>query len=105
MDESNLSKAEQERQTRVSSARRRKIKKIVVWILAVILIAAAVYGLVLWSKKSAQNKPGVAVEVMTSRDHIPPNAPKPDYNSNPPTSGPHYPVPPNSGIYYNTPRR
>jgi len=36
-----------------------------------------------------------------SRDHIQPHAPHPDYNSNPPTSGWHWPNPQDWGIYTN----
>ncbi|MBZ0302350.1 MAG: DUF3105 domain-containing protein [Anaerolineae bacterium] len=36
---------------------------------------------------------------IVGRDHIPQGSPRPDYNSNPPTSGPHYDTPIRSGAY------
>ena len=97
--ESNLSKAEIERAARVRSARLKKIKRIFIWVLVLAVIAGAVWGLVIWSKKAEANKPGAEITPMTSRDHIPETAPKPDYSSNPPTSGPHWATPANWGVY------
>lgn len=94
-----LSKSEQERITRLKDARSRKVKKFLMWLLGLAVIAAVIYGLVFWSKKLSQNKPGEAALEMASRDHIPPGSPRPDYNSNPPTSGNHYAQPADWGIY------
>ena len=99
MEESNLSKAEMERAVRVRYARARKIKTFLMWIVVLAVVAAAIYGLVIWSKNAAKNKPGREIPVMSSRDHIPPTSPRPDYNSDPPTSGPHYAQPANWGVY------
>lgn len=101
MNDSNgeLSKSEQERIGRQKGARSRKARKFIMWVLALAVVAAGIYGLVFWSKKMSRNKPGDQVPEMASRDHLPPGSPRPDYNSNPPTSGNHYAQPANWGIY------
>lgn len=91
MDEINLSKSEQERISRLQEVRKRGIKKFFIWIIVLAVAAAAVYGLVLWSKKSAQNKPGEAIPEV-GREHVEVGTTVTTYNSNPPTSGPHYPT-------------
>src|SRR3989344_4007834 len=98
MDDINLSKSEQERISRLQGAKKRGIKKFFIWIIVLAVIAAVIYGLVLWSKKAAENRPGEAIAEL-GRDHIPVGSPRPDYNSNPPTSGNHYGTPANWGVY------
>src|SRR3989344_3075203 len=93
-----LSKNEIERQERQRAAGKRRVKRAVIWILVVAVIAAAGYGLVLWSKKSSADKPGFAIAEL-SRDHIPDGQEVAEYNSNPPTSGPHYAQPADWGVY------
>jgi hypothetical protein len=99
MDETNLSKAEAERAARLKSVRMRQVKKIIIWIVLLAAAAGAIYGLAAWLKYSASRKPGEAEPVMASRDHIPAGSAAPEYNSNPPVSGPHYPAPANWGVY------
>ena len=96
-----LSKNEQERLARHRAARIHGFKKIVIWIAVIAIIGAAIYGLVWLSKKAAMNKPGEAIPEL-SRDHIPVGSPRPQYNSNPPTSGPHYPESAAWGVYDKT---
>jgi len=93
-----LSKSEQERISRLQDARKRGVKKIIIWIMVLAVIAAVIYGLVLWSKKAAENRPGEAIPEL-GQEHIPAGSPRPEYNSNPPTSGPHYAAPANWGSY------
>lgn len=93
-----ISKNELERQDRLKSVRRRRMKKVIIWIVVLAVLAAAVYGIVFWSKKAAQNKPGESVAEL-GREHIPVNTPRPEYNSNPPTSGAHYAQPSEWGVY------
>lgn len=93
-----LSKNEQERLARLKDVRRRKIKKVFVWLVVLAVIAAAIYGLVLWSKKAVQNKPGEAIAELGA-EHVDVSAKVTAYNSNPPTSGPHYPTWANWGIH------
>ena len=53
---------------------------------AVLVVAgAAAYQ---FSQKSDDDRPGQAVPIQGTT-HLPENAPAPEYNSNPPTSGPH----------------
>lgn len=40
---------------------------------------------------------------LQGQEHIPEGSPRPDYNSNPPTSGPHYASPIRAGVYQQTP--
>ncbi len=86
-----ISKNEQERLARRKDMRRRRIKKILIWLLVLGAIAAAIYGLVYWSRKAGANKPGQAIAEL-ERVHIDPGTKVTTYNSNPPTSGPHYPT-------------
>ncbi len=94
----NISKNEQERKQRLAASRKRMIKKILIWIVGLAVLSGGVYGLVEYSRKLSSRKPGVAI-LELAQDHIPVGSKRPDYNSNPPTSGPHYPNPANWGIY------
>lgn len=94
----NISKNEQERILRQKSAGRKRVKKIVVWVVILAAIAGGVYGLVFLQKKSDQNKPGVEYPNQ-GQAHIPPGQPHEPYNSNPPTSGSHYAEAAAWGIY------
>ena len=86
-----ISKNEQERLARRQDMRRRRIKKILIWLLVLGAIAAAIYGLAYWSRQAVSNKPGEAIAEL-ERVHIDPGSKVTTYNSNPPTSGPHYPT-------------
>jgi hypothetical protein len=62
-----------------------------------ILVGALV--LVERNKSHITTKPGTQYAIV-SRVHIPEGSPRPtNYNSNPPSSGPHYPTPANWGVY------
>src|SRR3990167_5916853 len=99
MDTNNpLSKSEQERISRQKSVGFRKLRKAIIWIIVLAVIAGGVYGLVFLQKKTNQNKPGVEYPDQ-GQDHIAPGAPHDQYNSNPPTSGPHYAEAAAWGIY------
>lgn len=94
----NLSKNELERQERLRASQWRFFKRALVWVIIVVVVAGGSYGLVLWGKQSQAEKPGVEYADQ-GRDHIPEGQTFADYNSNPPTSGPHWPQTANWGIY------
>src|SRR3990167_1249497 len=81
-----LSKNEIERQDRQRALRGKRVKSISLWLIGVAVTAAAVYGLVLWSKKDSANKPGIVIAELGS-DHIPDGQRVGEYNSNPRTGG------------------
>ena len=93
-----LSKNETERLNRLEDVRKRKIKMLLKWLLVLIIMAGIIYGLVAWSRYANAHKPGVAFTEL-ARDHIPVGSARPAYNSNPPTSGPHYDTPAAWGFY------
>ena len=74
------------------------MKKLFIWVGAVILVGGAGYLIVLWGNKAENARPGVAFSIM-GRDHIAVGATHAPYNSNPPTSGPHYAQPADWGVY------
>lgn len=94
----NLSKGEQERLERLRSSRGRMIKRIIIWLAVVAAIGYATYWIIDYSRKAEGDKPGEAIpdqgalHIAIGQEHEP-------YNSNPPTSGPHYAAPAKWGIY------
>lgn len=77
-----------EKEERVSRARRNKIIKRVVWtVAALILIAAGGRAIVAYNRYSSDNQPGVLYPEQ-GREHMAAGTAF-QYNSNPPTSGPH----------------
>ena len=98
MTDEQISKSELERQARLADVRNRRIKKIVIWLVVLVALAGAVYGIVLLSKKAEQQKPGTTYDNQ-GQDHIAIGAEHAAYNSNPPTSGWHYEKPADWGIY------
>lgn len=78
-----------ERETRIAAARRLRIAKRAFWIAAAALvIAGGSYGLVRYSRERSENLPGAPVPDQ-GRPHVALGTPF-AYNSNPPTSGPHF---------------
>lgn len=73
-----------------------------VGIIAAVVIVAVI--LVMQSNQSQNVDPNSIPDKSVSfpivgREHIPVGSPRPDYNSNPPTSGPHYDTPIPAGVY------
>src|SRR3989344_6063535 len=93
-----ISKSEQERRERLRNSRARRIKRLAFWIAVLAVIGAGIYGMVKWSSKQSAGKPGVAIPEL-GRDHIAASAQHDPYNSNPPTSGPHYAQAADWGFY------
>ncbi|MFA4831173.1 MAG: DUF3105 domain-containing protein [Patescibacteria group bacterium] len=75
-------------------------KKIVIWIVIIILTVGLVYWLAKSAQKSEAGRPGEAVSLQGAQ-HVAVGAEHPKYNSNPPTSGWHYAAPANGGFYEN----
>lgn len=96
--EQNLSKSEQERLARISGAKKRKLKKLIIWLVVLAAIAGASWWIIDYSRKAESRKPGEAIPEM-GRTHIADGAEHEPYNSNPPTSGPHYAAPAGAGFY------
>jgi len=83
-----ISKGEQRRQAKEKAIRRAKIKKILPWIIFIVVIVGGLYWLTTLVQKDNLDRPGEEIEVM-GVNHISPTAEHEPYNSNPPTSGPH----------------
>ena len=96
--EENLSKSEQERQARLAASQRRKHKKVIIWLVVLGIIVVAGYWLINYSRTRQERKPGEQIPEM-GVNHISIGEEHEPYNSNPPTSGPHYAQPANWGIY------
>lgn len=98
MSDTQQSKSERERQERFQSSRRKKLARAGLWLVFLAVVVAGSYGAVVFSKKAQERKPGVevpdqgALHIGIGQEHEP-------YNSNPPTSGPHYAEPAKWGIY------
>lgn len=96
--EENLSKNEQERLSRLRSSRIKKVKTALIWLVVLGVIGGLSAWAVDYSRKAESRKPGAVIPDIGAL-HIPVGSPRPDYNSNPPTSGPHYGAPAPWGIY------
>lgn len=89
----------QERDRKLKSEQVRKnIKKSIKWLFGFAIMGLVVFGFYKLATKPTIPAPG---ESFTSlgQEHIQPGSSHPAYNSNPPTSGWHYPQPAQSGIY------
>lgn len=82
---------EQKTKLREAGERRWRLKKLAKKIIYILIAALLVFGVVQWiiNQFPKGQDYSVAFPVL-GREHIPESAARPDYNSNPPTSGPHY---------------
>lgn len=78
--------------------RNRKMKRVITWGFWIVVMAAVMYGLVWTSRIPAREELGQSF-TSQGQQHIAQGATHEPYNSNPPTSGPHYAEPANWGIY------
>lgn len=83
------------REQRRAQERRQQMKGNLVWG-GVAIAILAIIGLLVW--QGVRPRPGNAIPIMAS-DHVPVDSDLGEYNSNPPTSGPHYPEEAQAGFY------
>jgi hypothetical protein len=97
----NRSRRELEASQWETQQRRRRNITIGAWVGAGVLFVAMLVYLVLQEAQPA-DLPGEAVQIQ-GQEHIDPGVPHDPYNSDPPTSGPHYPNPAETGFYEEAP--
>jgi hypothetical protein len=91
---------EEKRRAESRKEMRRMIRRMVPWVIAIVAAAALVWGIARWVKSQAPVAPDRSVEYPNQGQvHIEEGSPRPDYNSNPPTSGPHYAQPAKAQYY------
>ncbi len=90
---------ERERKLKTEQTKR-SINKFIKWLLSFATIGLVVFGFYKLADKQTPTVPAPG-EFFSSlgQQHIDPGSSHPAYNSNPPTSGWHYPQPAQSGIY------
>ncbi len=89
----------QEKEVRREGAiRKSMLKKVIGWVLLVGGLAGLIYWSSVASEKQEAERFGEDVAVLES-PHVQLGSLIDSYNSNPPTSGPHYPEPANWGVY------
>ncbi len=94
---SNRSRRELEESQWEARQRRRKLLTIGVWATAGLLFVALLVYLVAKEAVPA-DLPGEAIPILPA-GHVNPGTPHDPYNSDPPTSGQHYPTPAETGFY------
>lgn len=86
------------KRVRIGAAGRRKNFKRVIWAgITVVVLGGVTFGMIQYSNRRARSLPGVFV-VDQGREHVGPGH-QHTYNSNPPTSGPHFARPEEWGAY------
>ena len=95
---------DQKKQERLGSEKKLeqfgKFKKLFVWFLVILIIGGGIYWFTKRSWEKISERKIYAVQISDQgRNHIDIGALHPAYNSNPPTSGPHYGNPAEKGIY------
>jgi hypothetical protein len=78
--------------------RKRLVKRITIWTIAVLVIGGSGYGLYYLASQPEAQRPGETFPIL-GQTHIEVGATHPAYNSNPPTSGWHYAKPADWGVY------
>ncbi len=87
---------EQRKNEKRSPARNGKTKRILFWVISLLITTGIIYLLVI-ALKNQKPRPGEAVAIQ-GQEHILVGASHIEYNSNPPTSGPHYEGPAKWGV-------
>ncbi len=77
-----------------------KFKKLLIWFLVILVVGGGIYWFIKRSSEKITERKIYAVQIAEQgRNHIDIGASHLAYNSNPPTSGPHYADPAPKGIY------
>ncbi len=95
--ENQISRGDTKKLRALEAVRRKNFKKALLVGSVVLVIALLVFGLVWWNKWTSKNLPGMVITDQ-GREHVGPEH-KHTYNSNPPTSGPHFSSPAEWGVY------
>ncbi len=75
-------------------------KKFLFWLLIILVVSGGIYWFAKRSREKIAERKIYAVEILDQgRNHIDIGAAHPEYNSNPPTSGPHYEKWESKGVY------
>ena len=93
-------RARQQSEWEARQARRQRTI-IAVWV-AVGVAFLAMLAYLVWQEAQPEIRPGADVPILQP-DHIPVGSPHAPYNSEPPTSGPHYDSPAQAGFYEEAP--
>lgn len=79
---------EEKQKRKEQEIRVKKIKKMVPWLVFILVVIGGVYWASIASEKTTASRPGEEIPIL-SREHINVGDLHEPYNSNPPTSGPH----------------
>lgn len=90
-------KQEKEKQLKAEQ-HKKTIIRLVKWLVVIVLGVLVIFGLYKIATKPGVPIPGESLPSQ-GQEHIDPGSSHPAYNSNPPSSGWHYPRPAQSGIY------
>jgi len=86
--ERNELKRKENQSAREKEIKIKKIKSMAPWIILIVLVGLAIYWIAMAAEKSSLDRPGESISIL-NRDHISVGDAHEEYNSNPPTSGPH----------------
>lgn len=91
----------EEREAQISAERRKtKFKKISKWVLVYLVVAGLVYGAFYFYRRFNPPSPDFSQAFpILDRSHVQQGTAVLDYNSNPPTSGKHWPEPTSRGVH------
>lgn len=92
------------RETQRTHTRRARVRRTGKIVFALFAVGGLLAGVVTLFLRFSAGQPPSGIDHSVSypiqgRDHIAPGAPRPDYNSDPPTSGAHYPQPASRGVH------
>jgi len=91
---------QEQRERQKFEQRKNTRNRILKWTAELLAVGIVGYGLFLLISRTTTPRPGESIAIQ-GRDHISVGSSHPEYNSNPPTSGPHYAQPTDWGVYQN----